>query len=152
MPVCFRRGWLNLYVHPDRHRTLVKANKGRVWHKSSMEQGIVPRSGIDMDAHGFSHTKVGVFGCNLHVASSTGPVAVPLSAEVTTANIQDSQAYGTLASSLPAETIRKAHFMAADPGIPTIRVCMNWQVQTFGVPACVSSLLIIKILHNKDQK
>ena len=50
------------------------------------------------------------------MASSTGSVAVPLSAEVTAANIQDSQAYGTLASSLPVETIRKAHFMAADPG------------------------------------
>ena len=29
--------------------TLIKA-KGLVWHKSSMEKGIVPRSGIDIDA------------------------------------------------------------------------------------------------------
>ncbi|MDR4512807.1 MAG: hypothetical protein MRJ93_14000 [Nitrososphaeraceae archaeon] len=37
--------------------TLMKA-KGYVWHKSSMEQGVVPRSGIDTDARwGFSHTK-----------------------------------------------------------------------------------------------
>jgi len=28
--------------------TLIKANKGKVWHKSSMtDKGIVPRSGID---------------------------------------------------------------------------------------------------------
>ena len=30
--------------------TLIKANKGKVWHKSSMKKGIVPRSGIDTDA------------------------------------------------------------------------------------------------------
>ena len=27
--------------------TLIKANKGKVWHKSSMDKGIVPHSGID---------------------------------------------------------------------------------------------------------
>jgi hypothetical protein len=34
--------------------TLIKANKGHVWHKTSMEKGIVPRSGIDMDTNGVS--------------------------------------------------------------------------------------------------
>ena len=34
--------------------TLLKA-KGHVWHKSSMDKGVVPRSGIDTDARwGFS--------------------------------------------------------------------------------------------------
>ena len=38
--------------------TLLKANKGHVWHNSSMKEGVVPRSGIDTDARwGFSHTK-----------------------------------------------------------------------------------------------
>jgi len=42
--------------------TLIKANKGKVWHKSSMKKGIVPRSGIDTDAGwGFSHTKGCIF-------------------------------------------------------------------------------------------
>jgi hypothetical protein len=37
--------------------TLLKA-KGHVWHKSSMIKGVIPRSGIDIDARwGFSHTK-----------------------------------------------------------------------------------------------
>jgi hypothetical protein len=37
--------------------TLIKA-KGYVWHKSSITEGVVPRSGIDTDAMwGFSHTK-----------------------------------------------------------------------------------------------
>ncbi len=37
--------------------TLIKA-KGSVWHKSSMEKGVVPRPGIDTDARwwGYSHT------------------------------------------------------------------------------------------------
>jgi hypothetical protein len=45
---------------------LVKA-KGYVWHKSSMEEGVVPRSGIDTDAMwAFSHTKGWIFGYKLH--------------------------------------------------------------------------------------
>ena len=51
--------------------TLVKA-KGHVWHKSSMEEGVVPRSGIDTHAMwGFSHTKGWIFGYKLHLISST---------------------------------------------------------------------------------
>ena len=42
--------------------TLLKA-KGPVWHKSSVDKGIVHRSGIDTDARwGYSHTKGWVFG------------------------------------------------------------------------------------------
>ena len=69
--------------------TLLKA-KGHVWHKSSMNNGIVPRSGIDTDARwGFSHTKGWLFGYKLHLISSTGSTIVPLAADFTTANVQD---------------------------------------------------------------
>jgi hypothetical protein len=70
--------------------TLMKA-KGFVWHKSSMEQGVVPRSGIDTDAMwGFSHTKGWIYGYKLHMISNTiGSIIVPLSANFTTANIPD---------------------------------------------------------------
>ena len=69
--------------------TLLKA-KGHVWHKSSMNKGIVPRSGIDTDARwGFSHTKGWIFGYKLHMISSTGSIIVPLAADFTTANVQD---------------------------------------------------------------
>ncbi len=59
--------------------TLIKA-RGKVWHKSSMEKGIVPRSlGIDTDARwGYSHTKGWIFGYKLHMISSTGSITVPL--------------------------------------------------------------------------
>lgn len=81
--------------------TLLKA-KGHVWHKSSMEKGEVPYSGIDTGARwGFSHTKGWVFGYKLHLGSSTGSLIVPLSADFTTANIPDNQLYPAITTSLP---------------------------------------------------
>ncbi len=58
-----------------------------------MGKGILPRSGIDTDARwGFSHTKGWIFGYKLHMVSRTASsIIVPLSADVTTANIQDNQ-------------------------------------------------------------
>lgn len=65
--------------------TLLRS-KGKVWHKSSMEKGIVPCPGIDMDARwGFSHTRGWIFGYKLHMVCSTDPssIIVPLTADVT---------------------------------------------------------------------
>ena len=60
--------------------TLIKA-KGHVWHKSSIKQKVVPRSGIDKDAKwGFSSTKGWIFGYKLQLISSTASIIVPLSA------------------------------------------------------------------------
>ena len=96
--------------------TLMKA-KGYVWHKSSMEEGVVPRSGIDIDARwGFSHTKGWIFGYKLHMISSTGSIIVPLVADFTTANIPDNQMYSILTASLPVTIIKRILFMSADPG------------------------------------
>ncbi len=97
--------------------TLIKA-RGYVWHKSSMEEGVVPHSGIDIDAMwGFSHTKEGwIFGYKLHLISSTGSIIVPLAADFTTANIPDNQMYSILTASLPVTIIREILFMSADPG------------------------------------
>ena len=103
-------GLVNLFITAI-DSTLIKANKGHLWHKSSMEKGIMPCSGIDTDARwGFSHTKGWTFGYKLHVISSTGSVAVPLSADVITANVQDNQLYPILTSNLPIETIRKTRY------------------------------------------
>ena len=96
--------------------TLIKA-KGYVWHKSSMTEGVVPRSGIDTDAMwGFSHTKGWIFGYKLHMVASTGSIIVPLAADFTTANIPDNQMYNVLAASLPIAIIKKMLYMSADPG------------------------------------
>ena len=68
--------------------TLLRA-KGHIWHKSSMIKGVVPRSGIDIDARwGFSHTKGWMFGYKLHITSSTGSLIIPLSADFTRADVQ----------------------------------------------------------------
>jgi hypothetical protein len=98
--------------------TLLRS-KGHVWHSSSMKEGIVPRSGIDTDARwGFSHTSKGwIFGYKLHIVSSTdSSVIVPLSADVTTANVSDKPVYPDMVSGLHSETIKKIHYMVADPG------------------------------------
>jgi hypothetical protein len=97
--------------------TLIKA-KGSVWHKSSMTEGVVPRSGIDTDARwGFSHTKGWIFGYKLHLISSTGgSIIVPLAADFTTANIPDNQMFNTLTSNLPITIIKETCYMSADPG------------------------------------
>jgi hypothetical protein len=103
--------------------TLLKAYKGHVWHKSSMKEGIVPRSGIDTEARwGYSHTRGWIFGYKLHMISSTdsSSVIIPLSDDVTTANIPDNQVYPGIISpssfNLTSETIKKIHYMIADPG------------------------------------
>ncbi len=102
--------------------TLLKAYKGHVWHVSSMKEGIIPRPGIDTDAKwGFSNTRGWIYGYKLHMVSSTDSSAiVPLTADVTTANIPDNQVYPGLTSpssfNLSSETIKKIHFMVADPG------------------------------------
>jgi len=73
--------------------TLIKA-RGKLWHKSSMNKGIVPRSGIDTDARwGYSHTKDWIFGYKLYLISSTDSIVVPLSVDFTTANVYDNQVY-----------------------------------------------------------
>ncbi len=100
--------------------TLLKA-KGSVWHKSSMEKGVVPCPGIDTDARwGYSHTKGWVFGYKLHLTSTTGELVVPLTADVTTANIPDNQMYVPLTttsfSSSSVFYLPSALYMAADLG------------------------------------
>ena len=104
--------------------TLIKA-KGHLWHTSSMKKGIVPRSGIDTDARwGYSHTKGWVFGYKLHITSTTGHLIVPLTADVTTANVQDNQMCVPLTSSSSSSSspsssvfsLPSVLYMVADPG------------------------------------
>ena len=95
--------------------TLLKA-KGSVWHKSSMKKGEVPCPGIDTDARwGYSHTKGWIFGYKLHLTSTTGELVVPLTADVTTANVQDNQMYDPLTSS-SVFSLPLTCYMIADPG------------------------------------
>lgn len=99
--------------------TALLKSKGKILHKSSMKKGVVPRSGIDIDARwGRSRTKGWIFGYKLHMISNTDPLSsvVPLSADVTTANISDKPVYPDVVSSLLPETLERMHYMVADPG------------------------------------
>jgi hypothetical protein len=92
--------------------TMLKARRGLVWHKKQIEKGVVPYSGIDTDARwGKSRTKGWLFGYKLHITCSTGSLIVPLSADFTTANVQDNQVYGRVTASL-----RGVRYAAADEG------------------------------------
>ena len=88
----------------------------------SMKKGVVPRSGIGTDARwGYSHTRGWVFGYKLHLTSTTavGNLVVPLTADVTTANVPDNKMYVALTSSSSSSSIFLSpilRYMAADPG------------------------------------
>ena len=99
--------------------TLIKAN-GNVWHKSSIEKGEVPCPSIDTNARwGYSHTKGWVFGYKLHLTSTTGDLVVPLTADVTTANVPDNKMYVPLtssSSSFSVFSLPSLRYIVADPG------------------------------------
>ncbi len=82
-----------------------------------MEKGEVPCPGIDTDARwGYSHTKGWIFGYKLHLTCTTGKIVVPLTADVTTANVQDNQMYVPLTSSSSVFSLPLTCYMVADPG------------------------------------
>lgn len=84
--------------------TVLRANGG-VWHKHDREQGIVPHTSIDTEAH---WTKSGwhgwVYGWKLHVATTVAAVWIPLAAELTPANVADNEVAPALLRELPLET------------------------------------------------
>ena len=99
--------------------SLLKA-KGHVWHRSNMKNE-VPRSGMDTDARwGFSRTKGWVFGYKMHLASSTGSLMVPLSADFTTANITDNRMYESMTSPLPTGMVM---YVVGDEGYDDHKLC-----------------------------
>jgi len=80
--------------------SMLKAS-GPVWHKSDMKQNRLPISGIDTDAKwGYSKSKGWVWGYKVHMSCSTGKLIVPLSADVSTANVHDGKMYCVLIESL----------------------------------------------------
>jgi hypothetical protein len=77
---------------------------GGVWHKKDRQAGVVPHTSIDTDA---DWTKSGwhgwVYGWKLHIAAAVSTVWIPLAAELTPANIADSEIAFRLLDQLPAE-------------------------------------------------
>ena len=80
--------------------SLLKAY-GPVWHKSDIKKNRFPIAGIDTDAKwGYSKSKGWIYGYKLHMSCSTGKLIVPLSANISTANVHDGKMYCTLVESL----------------------------------------------------
>ena len=83
--------------------TVLRA-RGGVWHKKDREQGVVPHTSIDTEAH---WTKSGwhgwVYGWKLHLMTTVGSVWLPLAAELTPANAADNEVAVPLLRELPAE-------------------------------------------------
>ena len=105
--------------------TVLRANGG-VWHNKHREQGIVPHTSIDTEAH---WTKSGwhgwVYGWKLHVISVVAAVWIPLAAELTPANTADNEAAPALIQELPKEL----RFLLGDRhyNAPNVReLCDEW--------------------------
>jgi hypothetical protein len=79
-------------------------SKGGVWHKKHREQGIIPHTSIDTEAH---WTKSGwhgwVYGWKLHIVVTVAAVWIPLAAALTPANTADNKAAPDLIWELPPE-------------------------------------------------
>ena len=90
--------------------TVLRANGG-VWHKKDRENGVVPHSSIDTQAH---WTKSGwhgwVYGWKLHVVAVVAAIWIPLAANLTSANEADNEVAPALIWELPPE----AHFLLGD--------------------------------------
>jgi hypothetical protein len=83
--------------------TVLRANGG-VWHKKHRQQGIVPHTSIDTEAH---WTKSGwhgwVYGWKLHLVTTVAAVWIPLAARLTSANAADNKVAPALIQELPLE-------------------------------------------------
>lgn len=85
--------------------------KGGVWHKKHREQGLVPHSTIDTEAHWSKSGHHGWwYGWKLHLASTIAAIWIPLAAELTPANVHDSTRAAQLIIQLPLE----ARFVMGD--------------------------------------
>lgn len=83
--------------------TPLRANGG-VWHKKHREQGIVPHSSIDTEAHWSKSGYHGWwYGWKLHFACAVTAFWLPLAAELTVANTYDAHVAPALIRQLPAE-------------------------------------------------
>ena len=82
---------------------MLRANGG-VWHKKHRQQGIVPHSSIDTEAHWSKSGYHGWwYGWKLHFACAVTSFWLPLAAELTVANTYDAKMAPALIQQLPVE-------------------------------------------------
>ena len=90
-----------------------------------MKKREIPCPGINTDARwGYNHTKGWMFGYKLHLTSTTGKIVVPLTADVTTANVPDNKMYVSLTSTSSVFSLSSVLYMIAYQD-RMIRNCMD---------------------------
>jgi len=108
--VCLIQPWADTGRAAAIDSTILRAIGG-VWHNKHREQGIVPHTSIDTQAH---WTKSGwhgwVYGWKLHLVCTVASVWIPLAAYLTPANEPDNEVAAQLIPELPEE----ARFMLGD--------------------------------------
>jgi len=99
--------------------------RGGVWHKKDREQGVVPHTSIDTEAH---WTKSGwhgwVYGWKLHLVVTVASVWIPLAAVLTPANEADNEVAPVLLAALPAEV----RYLLGDLHYNAPNVQETWEV------------------------
>lgn len=82
----------------------VLAASGGVWHKKHREQGVVPHTAIDTEAH-WTHSgwHGWVYGWKLHLVVTVAAVWLPLAATLTPANVADNEEAVRLLPELPGD-------------------------------------------------
>jgi len=109
--------------------TVLRAHGG-VWHKKHRDAGEVPHTAIDTEAH---WTKSGwhgwVYGWKLHLVTVVAEVWIPLAAQLTPANHDDSTAAEELAPELPLDVrylLGDQHYNT--PSLHALGARQGWQV------------------------
>jgi hypothetical protein len=101
--VCLIQPWAQTGRAVAADSTVLRAHGG-VWHKKHRDAGAVPHTAIDTEAH---WTKSGwhgwVYGWKLHLVTVVAEVWIPLAAQLTPANHDDSAAAEELVPELPLE-------------------------------------------------
>jgi len=92
--------------------------KGGVWHKKDREAGKVPHTSIDPEAHWSKSGHHGWwYGWKLHLACTVSSIWIPLAANLTVANVHDSQPAPALIRELPLDVrfvLGDNHFQTPD--------------------------------------
>lgn len=86
--------------------TIMHAWRYLVQHKKDKDAGKKPRPGIDTEGEWTRKHGQYVYGYKCHQVSSTDPVAVPLAATTTPANVADNKAALNLLEHLPMSVIK----------------------------------------------
>ena len=75
-----------------------------------------------------------VFGYKLHITSTTDSLIVPLTADITTANVPDNQIYISLTSTSNSSvfTLSSVRYMTADPGYDDYKL-YEYSKKTLGI-------------------